>query len=98
MNRRDFLKYVASTSSASFLTGCTRTETVSSWEPSGKRPNILLITADDMNYDSLGVSGCFLPGITPNLDRLASEGIRFEHAHVMTAICNPSREAIMTGR
>ena len=61
-------------------------------------PNILLITADDMNYDSVGAFGCKIPDITPNIDRLASEGIRFTHAHVNIAVCQPCRGALMTGR
>jgi N-sulfoglucosamine sulfohydrolase len=62
-----------------------------------ERPNILLITVDDMNYDS---PGCFggPKDLTPNIDRLASEGMRFERAHVTFAICQPSRQALMTGR
>jgi N-sulfoglucosamine sulfohydrolase len=62
------------------------------------RPNILLITADDLNYDSLGVTGTTTPDVTPNLDRLASEGVRFQHAHVTSAVCQPSRSVLMTGR
>jgi N-sulfoglucosamine sulfohydrolase len=62
------------------------------------RPNILLITVDDMNYDSAGVVGCKVPEITPNIDRLAAEGIRFAHAHVTAAVCQPSRQCMMTGR
>jgi N-sulfoglucosamine sulfohydrolase len=66
--------------------------------PDTERPNILLITADDMNHDSLGVTGCKIPGITPHLDRLASEGLRFVHGHVTAAVCQPSRSVLMTGR
>lgn len=61
-------------------------------------PNVLLITADDLNFDSLGAYGCKVPGITPNLDRLAAEGMKFNHAHVNIAVCQPSRQSIMTGR
>ncbi len=61
-------------------------------------PNILLITVDDMNRDSVGVYGCKVPGVTPNIDRLASEGMRFEHGHVTVAICQPTRAVWMTGR
>ena len=64
----------------------------------GKRPNILLITADDMNWNAPGCFGGRTPDITPNIDRLASEGIRFEHAHITIAVCQPSRSALMTGR
>lgn len=62
------------------------------------RPNVLLITADDMNWDSLGCFGNQLEGISPHLDKLASEGIRLEHAYVTIAICQPCRASIMTGR
>lgn len=60
--------------------------------------NVLLMTADDMNYDSLGFAGCKVPGVTPNLDKLASEGIWFQHAHVTVAVCQPSRQCLLTGR
>jgi N-sulfoglucosamine sulfohydrolase len=60
--------------------------------------NVLFITADDMNYDTPGFTGCLTPGITPNLDRLASQGIWFVNAHVTVAVCQPSRECLMTGR
>ena len=63
-----------------------------------KRPNILLITADDMNWNSPGCFGGRTPDITPNIDRLASEGVRFEHAHITIAVCQPSRSVLMTGR
>jgi N-sulfoglucosamine sulfohydrolase len=63
-----------------------------------KRPNILLITADDMNCDSPGCFGGRTPGITGNIDRLAREGMRFEHAHITIAVCQPCRSVLMTGR
>ncbi len=64
-----------------------------------QRPrNVLLITLDDMNWDSLGVTGCAIPGISPHLDRLASESVLFNNAYIMTSICGPSRNAMMTGR
>lgn len=62
------------------------------------RPNILLITVDDLNWDSLGVTGSPVPGVSPNVDRLAREGLRFTKAHVTVAICQPSRNVWMTGR
>ncbi len=64
----------------------------------GDKPlNVLLITADDMNYDSLGVTGSKVAGISPNLDKLAAQGMRFENAHLAIAVCQPSRSALMTG-
>ena len=43
--------------------------------PIPRRPNVLLITADDMAWDSLGVNGCTAPNSTPHIDRLAAEGV-----------------------
>jgi len=63
-----------------------------------RRLNVLFITADDMNYNTPGVVGCKVPDITPNIDRLAGEGVRFRQAHVTVAVCQPSRECLMTGR
>jgi N-sulfoglucosamine sulfohydrolase len=60
--------------------------------------NVLLITADDLNYDSVGAYGCAVSEITPNLDRLAQEGMLFAHAYVNISVCQPSRQSIMTGR
>ncbi len=62
------------------------------------RPNVLFITLDDMNWDSVGVFGCKVPDITPNIDKLASQGLRFRHGHVTIAICQPTRAVWMTGR
>ncbi|MDA3963059.1 MAG: sulfatase [Planctomycetota bacterium] len=62
------------------------------------RPNILLITADDLNWDSLGCYGCAVESISPNIDRLAAEGMRFTHGHVNVAVCMPSRSVLATGR
>ncbi|MFC1526420.1 arylsulfatase [Candidatus Latescibacterota bacterium] len=63
-----------------------------------RRPNIIYILADDMGY---GDMGCNNPGSkipTPNLDRLAGEGMRFTDAHAPSSVCTPSRYAILTGR
>ena len=61
-------------------------------------PNLLVITVDDMNCDSIGAFGCKLPGTSPNIDRLASEGLRFEFAHVQVGNCMPSRNVMFSGR
>lgn len=64
----------------------------------GAPPNVLLITADDMNCDAPGCFGGRVPGITPNIDRLAAQGLKFGRAHVTVAVCQPSRSVLMTGR
>ncbi len=60
-------------------------------------PNIVFILADDLGVNDLGVYGR-RDHRTPNLDRLAAEGLRFTAAYVASPICSPSRAAIMTGR
>lgn len=60
------------------------------------RPNILLILADDLGYGDLGCYGQKQIA-TPNLDRLASEGIRFTQAYAGSTVCAPSRCVLMTG-
>lgn len=57
--------------------------------------NVLLITVDDMNYDSTGCMGCRVPDITPNIDRLAQEGTICENSYVVIGVCQPSRSALM---
>ena len=59
--------------------------------------NLLLITVDDMSCDSVGVYGCKLEGTTPTMDRLASQSLRFEHAHVTVGNCNPCRNVMFSG-
>ncbi|MDP6114217.1 MAG: sulfatase [Planctomycetota bacterium] len=63
-----------------------------------QQPNILFITADDMNWDAVGAYGCETADTTPNIDRLAAQGMRFHYAHVTIAVCQPSRSTLMTGR
>jgi N-sulfoglucosamine sulfohydrolase len=67
-------------------------------DTAGKMPNVLIITVDDMTYNSVGVFGCKIPGITPNIDKLAGEGMRFTHAFTNTAVCQPCRQTLQTGR
>ena len=61
------------------------------------RLNILLFTADDMNFDSSGVYGGPVKNLTPHIDRLAGEGLRFERAYANVAVCQPSRQTMFTG-
>jgi len=61
------------------------------------RPNIVVIYADDMGYGDLNCQNPDSKIPTPNLDKLASEGIRFTDAHSSSGICSPSRFALLTG-
>lgn len=62
-----------------------------------QRPNILLILADDLGYGDLGCYGQTRIK-TPNLDRLAADGIRFTQAYAGATVCAPSRCCLMTGK
>ena len=62
----------------------------------GAKPNILLITIDDLN-DWVGHLGGHPAVKTPNMDQLAARGVAFTNAHVQAPICNPSRTSFMTG-
>lgn len=62
------------------------------------RPNIVLILADDFGW---GDAGCYNPASlipTPNMDRIAAEGVRMTNAHAAASVCTPSRYALLTGR
>src|SRR5436190_3374184 len=59
-------------------------------------PNIVMIYADDLGYGDLG---CYGSGIrTPNLERMAAEGVRFTQFYSANPVCSPSRAALLTGR
>jgi arylsulfatase A-like enzyme len=61
------------------------------------QPNIIIILVDDMGYDDVGFNGCTdIP--TPNIDRVAKNGIKFTNGYVSYAVCGPSRAGLITGR
>ena len=62
-----------------------------------ERPNVLLISIDDLN-NWTGCLGGHPQAKTPNIDRLAARGTLFENAHCQSPVCNPSRASMMTGR
>lgn len=64
--------------------------------PSDRRPNIVVLLADDMGYGDLSCYGGDIP--TPNIDAIASQGIRFTNFYVSYPACTPSRYSLLTGR
>ena len=90
-SRRDFLQQAAAVAPALVATGfALERENVAS------PPNIIVIVTDDQRWDMLGAAGN--PIIqTPNMDRLAREGVHFENHFVTTSLCAPSRTSIFTG-
>src|SRR6056297_211530 len=78
------------------LTSCLLIAHAFAAEPS-QRPNVLYIMADDHGYQALSCYGSQLIQ-TPNLDRIANEGMRFDRAFVTNSICGPSRAVMLTGK
>ncbi len=71
-----------------FLTGCSKNAVL---------PNIVLIVADDLGYTDLSCYGSTFYE-TPNLDRLASQGVRFTNGYATCPVCSPTRASIQTGK
>ena len=62
-----------------------------------RKPNIIVIVADDLGWADLGIQGCKdIP--TPNIDSLAKNGARFTNGYVSCPVCSPTRAGLMTGR
>jgi arylsulfatase A-like enzyme len=64
---------------------------------SGRRPNVIVILADDLGYADVGFQGC-KDAATPNIDSLARHGMRFSNGYVSHPFCSPTRAGLMTGR
>ena len=62
------------------------------------KPNIVFILADDLGYGDVACYNSDAKVATPNLDRLAREGMRFTDAHSPSTVCTPSRYSLLTGR
>ncbi len=89
LNRRSFLKSAAAAGASAVMPHYLPAA-------STKRPNIILIMADDLGYECIGANGG-TSYKTPVLDRLAKTGARFEHCYAQP-LCTPSRVKIMTGK
>lgn len=61
------------------------------------KPNLLIITVDDMSADSLGAYGCTLECTSPTIDAFSKEALRFKHAHVQVGNCMPGRNIMWSG-
>jgi arylsulfatase len=101
MKRRNFLKTMGGASLAYAMHAAVAEEKpnragAEPVAPGTQRPNILLIMADQFRGDCLGAAGH--PAVkTPNLDRIAAEGVRFSSAYSCTPTCTPARAALLTG-
>jgi len=91
MDRRDFLRLSALGAGGLLLGAANRP---AAGTPGSKRPNIVLILADDMGFSDIGCYGGEI--LTPNIDALAAEGLRFTQFY-NTARCSPTRASLLTG-
>ena len=92
-SRRGFLKYSGSTAAAAFLpfiASC-------GGGTSGKKLNFVFVLVDDLGWTDTGCYGSRFYE-TPNVDRLAGEGMRFTDAYAACPVCSPTRASIMTGK
>src|SRR3954447_3146201 len=86
VDRRQFLQSSAAAAAGAALVGCGRR----------RRPNVVFVLSDDLRWDAMGVAGHpFLK--TPNIDRIANEGIRFANAFCTSSLCSPSRASFLSG-
>jgi arylsulfatase A-like enzyme len=93
MDRRDFLSLIGTGIAAIMLPEST------AWCGRSKKPNFILIFADDLGYGDISGFGLKQsPVKTPNLERMAAEGAKLTHFYVPTPYCAPSRATILTGR
>lgn len=93
ISRRSFLGYLAGGAAAATLP---RVVFADEQVPKAGKPNIIFILVDDLGYGDLGCYGQKLIK-TPNIDRLASEGVRFSDCYAGSTVCAPSRCCLMTG-
>lgn len=94
MNRREFLTALGTGAISLAVPNCTNRLNAGT---SGKKPNIVFILADDLGWHQLGCYGSDFYE-TPNVDRLAEEGMRFTDAYAACPVCSPTRASIMTGK
>ncbi len=93
--RREFLGSTAAAAAATLL-GCTSERALVRSAPA-RRPNVLVVLADDLGYSDLGFQGgTDIP--TPHLDALAAGGVRFTNGYVSCPVCSPTRAGFLTGR
>jgi len=96
--RRGFLKAIGLGTVGATLHGCGRqSQKTARAETPEKSPNVVLILIDDMGWIDTGCYGSKFYE-TPNIDRLAAEGMRFTDGYAACAVCSPTRAAVMTGR
>ncbi|MCA9435557.1 MAG: sulfatase-like hydrolase/transferase [Candidatus Omnitrophica bacterium] len=92
LNRRNFIRHsVGAGLGASLLSS-----TAALSNPAGRKTNLLFIITDQQRFDAMSCAGSS-PLQTPNMDRIAKEGVRFTKAYTHCAVCGPARTSLLTG-
>ena len=91
MDRRDFLRITSGSAAAMLLSGIS----LKAEETKTQRPNILWVSCEDISPDL----GCYGDSyaVTPNIDKLAAEGVRYTNAYAHAGVCAPARSGLITG-
>lgn len=97
MNRRDFLQHLSVGAASALVGGCTSSKLDRPHSTSSRRPNIVFMMADDLGAAHLGCYGG-KDILTPCIDRLAAQGMRFTQTYAGHCVCAPSRSVLMTGQ
>ena len=95
--KRDFLKKAGSAVASAAMLSVLPCFSASSDEPATERPNIIFIMADDHSANAVGCYGSKI-NKTPNIDRLAKEGMKFSRCFCSNSLCTPSRAVVLTGK
>jgi arylsulfatase A-like enzyme len=95
LSRRNFIKLAGAAAAGAVLSGCAD-ELLKTANSPAKKPNFIIIFCDDLGYGDLGCFGS-KKHRTPNIDRMADEGMRFTSFYVTSGVCTPSRSSLMTG-
>ncbi len=90
--------FVSMTRVLAFLTALLLAPLAEARAAAATKPNIVFILADDLGYGDVGCYNAEAKVPTPNIDRLAREGLRFTDAHSPSTVCTPSRYSLLTGR
>ncbi len=97
IKRREFLKALGTTAVTFSIPGLAALSSNCRPGASSRKPNIILILVDDMGWTDVACYGSQYYE-TPNIDRLAKEGMKFTDSYASCAVCSPTRASIMTGR
>lgn len=97
VGRRQFLAVIGAGAMSLAIPRCVQGQDPAPGNRTTKRPNIVFVLVDDLGWMDIGANGSRFYD-TPNVDRLAAEGMRFTQAYAASPVCSPTRASILTGK